>query len=189
MRTGVDVAERMHAVGAHELDAGGDERRLPRVVVEGVARDGVALPGAKDELRPLGRVPTEVLGELDGDGVGQRHGPRLPPFWRGQVQARAEQPHLLLDVDLAAQEVDVAHAQPKALDRLASNESDDCAEPHLVGRRTRLGDCPDLLRVVAEDRQQDIQEERENGQADDGGEGQLEMSLRQICRLRRLWIS
>lgn len=62
----------------------------------------------------------EVLGQLDGDGVREwdRSGP--PALGLVDGDSTAEQLDLLLDVDPAAEEVDVAHTQGE---RLALSES------------------------------------------------------------------
>ncbi len=103
----------MHAVVPGRWHAGGLEGGLPRVGVEVVAVDGLALPAREHETVAFGRPPAEVLGQLGADGVRQRHGAGLAALGRCEQHVSAEELDLLLDVQLAPKEVDVADPQPE----------------------------------------------------------------------------
>lgn len=61
------------------------------------------------------RVPAEVLGQLEGDGVRQRHCAGLAPLGPVDDEPRAQQLQLLFDMHLLAKEVDIAQAQSERL--------------------------------------------------------------------------
>ncbi len=73
------------------------------------------LPAREHEVVTGRGLRAEVLRQLDGDGVRQRYHSRLAPLWPVDDETGAHELHLLLDVDLLAEEVDVAHAQTEHL--------------------------------------------------------------------------
>ncbi len=102
------MAQGVHAVVPGGRDAGGPKRGLPRVGVEVVAVYGLALSARGHEILAADGPPAEVFGQLGGDGVGQRHRAGLAALGRCEQHAPAEELDLLLDVELAPEEVDVA---------------------------------------------------------------------------------
>lgn len=101
------------------------------------------------------RGTAEVLGHLDGDDVRERDSAGLATLGLVDRDAPAEELYLLLDVDTAAEEVDVADAQPErlALSKPASGGDDSdgaVAARQGVDDGPHLSACPwlDLLGVA-----------------------------------------
>lgn len=66
------MAKGVHAVSPSGLDAGRLESGPPDGAVDVVAVEGLVLSAGEDEVVVAGGAEAEVLGELDGDPVGQR---------------------------------------------------------------------------------------------------------------------
>ncbi len=127
---GVEVPQGVHAVVSAGLDTGGHEGAVPDAVVEVVAVERLVLPAGEHEILASCRVPAQVLGQLEGDGVRQRHVPGLAPLRSVDDESGAHELHLLFDVDLLAKKVDVADPKPEhlALAQAASG-GDNCGGP------------------------------------------------------------
>ncbi len=72
-----------------------------------VAVDGLALPAREHQVFAFGGPSAEVLGQLGAHGAGQTHGAGLAALGRCEHHSPAEELDLLLDVELAPEEVDV----------------------------------------------------------------------------------
>src|SRR5207302_4157044 len=91
------------------------ESPVPDVRIEVTAVDGLVFPTREDQLRPLRRVALKVGGQLVGDRGREGHGARLAGLRPVEDDLAVEELDLLLDVELAAQEVDVVHPQAEHL--------------------------------------------------------------------------
>lgn len=101
-----------------------------------VAVDRVVLATGRERILARNRRAADVLGQLDGDRVRERDRPDLPSLRLGDLDLVAHDPDLLLDVELSAEEVDVAdtHAERLALAEAASG-GDDSDRPVALGHR------------------------------------------------------
>ena len=109
---GVEVPERVHPVrGGSARRRPRAQRRLPDVRVEVVPAQPSPFAGREHEAID-GRMDPQMLGELHGHDIRQRHLADTSTFRRRHDQVTAHDLHLLPDVDLPAEEVDVC--DPKA---------------------------------------------------------------------------
>lgn len=143
----------MHTVPSAAVHAGSLEGGLPHVAVEVVAVEGFVLPAGEDQAVVVNRVAAQVLCNLNSYPVGERGGPSWTALRAVDHELGPHDLHLLLDVELLAEEVDLTHAEPEdlALAEPASAATTATARTRLTGqgwilRCSSLGSRTDLAR-------------------------------------------
>lgn len=114
-RRGVEVAECVHAIASSRLHTGGDKGGAPDVAIDVVAVERLVLPTGEDEIVVTCGEPAQVLRELHGHPLGQRHGSRSAALGLVDDDSPPDDLDLLLDPQLLPQEVDVTDPQAEDL--------------------------------------------------------------------------